>query len=92
MRKYVSKRTYEVVESFTMGGVEATAIWTFEVADDSDDIDASVTVATECVTADAVRESGHTSAIDTDDVPRNIMEKLEEIVRCDVDVIRDEQD
>lgn len=83
MNTYVQTREYRVVEEFTMGGVEVTAVWLFEVV--ADEITVHVFVAADSPTPEATVRSGDKAKVDVEDVPRHVVRKVSESAEDDAE-------
>lgn len=83
--KYVRTRTYEVVDEFTMGGVDVVAVWEFEIKEDT--VDATVNLGMG-PTPQATLVSGDERHVDIEDVPWQVLRKLDEAVDNDRQVLR----
>lgn len=88
MNTYVQTREYRVVEEFTMGGVEVTAVWLFEVV--ADEITVHVFVAADSPTPEATVCSGDKADVPVEKVPKHVRRKAGRAAEDDVEALLDE--
>lgn len=91
-RTTVRPRTYEVVEEFSMDGVEVKAVWQITVSDKFEHPSARVYVGVNKPTTEAVTHSGDRADVDMEDVPRHVLEAVENAALDDFETVLTDND